>query len=195
MSPDETIAEAQMLAEQAVSLDGKEPLAHFALGRVFTVLGEFSGAIAQLEQALELNPNMAFANYAVGAALLGSGRVEDSLHHFDEAMRQSPRDPWLYIYQALKAVALAQLDRHDEALDLCVKATRDQSGNFNPNVIHASVLGQMGRIEDAKRQLAAAAAKQANLTISKAMPGPLLAMFAEGRERFLDGLRNAGLPE
>ncbi len=126
---------------------------------------------------------------------MASGRVEDSLLPFDEAIRQSPRDPWLYVYQQLKAVALAHLDRYDEALDCCAKATRHQSGDFNPQVIHASVLGQMGRIDEARQQLAAATAKEPDLTVSRIFPAVLRPMFKEGREKFMDGLRKAGLPE
>ncbi len=194
-SPDDTLAEAQKLAEQAISLDDKEPFAHFALGRVFLIRGEFSRAISQLEQALELNPNFAFARYALGLARLVSGRVEDSLLHFDEAIRQSPRDPALYAYQQFMAVALAHLDRYDEALDYCAKATRRQSGDYIPQVIHASVLGHMGRIDEARQQLAAATAKEPDLTASRILPTWLRAMFEEGREKFMDGLRKAGLPE
>ncbi len=194
-SLDDTLKEAQELAEEAISLDDKEPYGHFALGRVLTTRGEFSRAISQLQRALELNPNFAFAYYAVGAALMFSGRVEDSFPHFDEAMRQSPRDPWLYVYQQFKAVALAQLNRYDEALDYCAKATRQQSGDFNPHVIHASVLGQMGRIDEARKRLAAVTAKEPDLSASTLWPSGLRPMFGEGREKFLDGLRKAGLPE
>jgi TolB-like protein len=194
-SPDDTLAEAQELAEKAISLDDKEPSAHFALGRVFTVRGEFSKSISQLEQALELNPNFAYACYALGFACCLSGRVEDSLLHFDEAIRQSPRDPWLYVYQAFKAVALAHLDRYDEALEFCAKSTRHQSGDMNPQIIYASVLGQMGRIDEARQQLASVIAKEPDLRASRILPAPLRVMFEEGREKFMDGLRKAGLPE
>ena len=194
-SLDDTLAEAQSLAEHAISLDDKEPFAHFALGRVFTVRGEFPRAVSQLEYALELNPNFAFARAALGFAHLVSGRVEDALPHVDAAIRQSPRDPFLYVYQSIKGLALAHLDRYDEALDCCVKATRHQRVTYNPEVIHASVLGQMGRIDEARKQLAAATTKQPGLTASAVMPGPLRVMFHEGREKFMDGLRKAGLPE
>ena len=89
----------------------------------------------------------------------------------------------------------SHLDRYDEALDCCAKATRNQSGDFNPQVIYASVLGQMGRIDEARQQLAAAMAKELGLTASRILPTPLHVMFEEGREKFTDGLRKAGLPE
>ena len=69
------------------------------------------------------------------------------------------------------------------------------SGDFNPQVIHASVLRQMGRIDEAKLQLAAATAMEPDLTASRKLPGPLRVLFEEGREKLMDGLRKAGLPE
>ena len=53
----------------------------------------------------------------------------------------------------------------------------------------------MGRIDEARQQLAAATAKQPDLTVSKILPAVLPVMFDEGREKFMDGLRKAGLPE
>ncbi len=47
------------------------------------------------KHAFELNPNFAFASFALGLTNSASGRVEDSLVHLDEAIRQSPKDPWL----------------------------------------------------------------------------------------------------
>ena len=194
-SPDDTLAEARRLAEQAISLDDKEPFAHFALGRVFFMRGEFSRAISQLEQALELNPNFAFACFGLAITLLASGRVEASLTHFDDAIRQSPRDPWLYIYQMIKAIALAHLNRYDEAHDCCVMATRTQAADYVSLMIYVSVLAQMGRLDEARQQLAAATAKEPDLTTTKILPALFRVMFEEGRKKFMDGLRKAGLPE
>jgi TolB-like protein len=192
-SPDDTLAEAQRLAEEAISLDNKEPFGHFAFGRVLLVRREFSSAISQLEYALEINPNFAFAYYSLGIAYLASGHVEKSLPYFDEAIRQSPRDPAIYIYHEVKAVALAHLNRYEEALDCCAKATRHQKGHWLPAVIYASVLGQLGHIDEAGKHLSVATSKEPNLTASNALPATLDVMFEEGREKFMDGLRKAGL--
>jgi TolB-like protein len=194
-SPEDTLAETQKLAAEAIALDDKEPWAHCVLGRVFIVRREFSRAISQLEFALEIDPNFSFACYSLGLANLGAGRVEESLPYFDDAIRQSPRDPGIHIYHEVKAVALAHLNRYDEALVCCARATRHQRSHFLPYSIHASVLGQMGRVDEARQQLAAALAKEPGLTVSRALPATLRAMFEEGREKFMDGLRKAGLPE
>ncbi len=144
---------------------------------------------------MELNPNFAFACYGLAITLLASGRVEASLPHFDDAIRQSPRDPWLYIYQMVKAIALAHLNRYDEAQDCCVMATRNQAADYVSLMIHVSVLGQMGRLDEARQQLAAVTAREPDLTTSRILPALFRVMFEEGREKFMDGLRKAGLPE
>ena len=53
----------------------------------------------------------------------------------------------------------------------------------------------MGRIDEARKQLAAVIAKEPDLRASRILPAPLRVMFEEGREKFMDGLRKAGLPE
>ena len=50
-------------------------------------------------------------------------------------------------------------------------------------------------IDEARQQLAAATAKDPDLTASRILPGHLRVMFEEGRAKFMDGLRKAGLPE
>ena len=50
----------------------------------------------------------------------------------------------------------------------------------------------MDRIDEARQRLAAATAREPNLTASDILPGPLRVMFEEGREKFMDGLRKAG---
>ena len=53
--PKAVLAEGLDYARRAVSLDDREPFAHFALGRVRTLRGELDGAVAELERAIELN--------------------------------------------------------------------------------------------------------------------------------------------
>ncbi len=48
---------------------------------------------------------------------------------------------------------------------------------------------------EARQHLAAATVKALDLTASNVLPAELRAMFEEGREKFMDGLRKVGLPE
>jgi TolB-like protein len=56
---DRLLEEGLHHAERAVGADDRDPFAHFALGRVQTLVKDFDNAIAELQLAIELNPNLA----------------------------------------------------------------------------------------------------------------------------------------
>ena len=58
------IEKAISAGRRAVDLDGRDALAHYALGRSYTVAKMDQEAVAQLGEAVELNPNLARAQYA-----------------------------------------------------------------------------------------------------------------------------------
>ena len=98
-SPDEDLQEALLAGERAIAEDGQDPFAHFALGRVQTALGNSDRAIAELEKAVELNPNFALAYYGLGTALVYAGRGREAVPHFHRAIRQSPHDPAMWAFE------------------------------------------------------------------------------------------------
>ena len=108
-------------AERAVSLDSKDPLAHFALGRVHTLQGEFESAIAELEKSLELNPSNARAHFGLGMALHWSGRASESLPRFETAIRLSPHDPLMWAFENMVGSAHIHLDDYEQAANWCRK--------------------------------------------------------------------------
>ncbi len=69
-------------AEQAVSLDPNEPLAHFALGRLHIFAGEFEMAIGEMQTAIAINPNFARGHFGLGWAYhYSAGQAEQALPH------------------------------------------------------------------------------------------------------------------
>ena len=65
-----SIDAALEIARHAVALDDKDAVAHAVLGRAFAALGDHEGAIAELGQAVRLNPNLALAHYGLGLTLV-----------------------------------------------------------------------------------------------------------------------------
>ena len=78
-----------MRHSKAVALDDRDAVAHFALGRVHLVRREYDAALDELETSVSLNPSLAQAHCGLGDALTYSERLEESLRHFDEAIRLS----------------------------------------------------------------------------------------------------------
>ncbi len=193
-SPEETLAGAFIAARTAVSLDDKDAMAHWALGRVYTQMGESEAAVAELETALAINPSFASAYYSLGWALLLAGRMEEAIPHVDQALRLSPHDPSLWTFLTGRAIALLLLHRYAEAADDARHALRQPSANFLTPATLASALGHLGEIDDARAALAQVYRLRPDFS------GPLVAHLFRfrreaGRACFLDGLRKAGLPD
>jgi adenylate cyclase len=193
-SAEETLADAFAAARTAISLDDKDAMAHWALGRVYTQMGESEAAFAELETTLAINPSFAHARYSLGWALLLAGRVEEALLQIDQALRLNPHDPSLWTFLTGRAMALQFLGRYVEAADDARRAARHPSANFLAPAALASTLGHLGEIDEARAALEQAYRLRPDFSVS--LMGRLFS-FRHETERacFLDGLRKAGLPD
>jgi TolB-like protein/Flp pilus assembly protein TadD len=193
-SAEETLADAFTAARTAISLDDKDAMAHWALGRVYTQMGESEAAVAELETTLAINPSFAHAYYSLGWALLLAGRVEEALLHIDQALRLNPHDPSLWTFLTGRAMALQFLGRSVEAADDARRAARHPSANFLAPAALASTLGHLGEIDEARAALEQAYRLRPDFSVS--LMGRLFNFRNETvRGCFLDGLRKAGLPD
>ena len=192
--PNAALAEGLDHARRAVSLDDREPFAHFALGRVQTLRGELDGAVAELERAIELNSNFAHAYFGLGWALMLFGRPADALERIDSALRLNPHDPAIWTFLAGRALALFFLDRLDEAADWARRSAQCVTTGFWAHGFEAAVLGHLGREREAAAALAEAYRLKPDFSadfVRQILPFRI----PEHRQRFLDGLAKAGLEE
>ncbi len=193
-SPEETLAEAFTAAHTAISLDDKDAMAHWALGRVYTQMGESEAAIAELETALSINPSFAHAYYSLGWTLILAGRMEEALPRIDQALRLNPHDPSAWTFLTGRAIALLLLHRYAEAVNDARRGTRHPSANFLAPATLASVLGHLGEKNEARSALDRVYQLRPDFSASLMRR---LFSFRQEDERacFLDGLHKAGLPE
>jgi adenylate cyclase len=80
------------MAQRAIQRDPEDPWAHFAAGYVHMVSRSFDQAVAELTEAIELNPSFAFAHIILGNTYGYGGMPDDGLHYLALAARLSPRD-------------------------------------------------------------------------------------------------------
>jgi adenylate cyclase len=187
------LARAFDAAKTAVRLDEHDSFAHVALGRIHTIRGEHEAAIAACDRAIALNPNYASAYFGRAHSLWQSGRPAEAIPALDEAMRLSPRDPLIWAYKASKAMALILLARYDEALDWAQDAQRHPNTAIWAMMPEVSALGLLGRLEEGCAAFACMCRLKPD--VSLALVDQSLAFSeAEDRERFLCGLRAAGVP-
>ena len=192
--PDQTLDRALRAGQLAVSSDDKDPFAHFALGRVQTLQGDFETAIAELEKAIDLNPNLALAYYGLGFALTWSGRAREALPQFHKAIRQSPHDPALWSFETMAGFAHIHLGEYVEAVEWLRKAARHPNSLFWPKLNLAVAFVEQEEWDKARAAMDAELELQPDLSVT-AVAAMLGSLHPDWKDRYLDGLRKAGLPE
>jgi len=193
--PEEHREKALLAARRAVELDEEDALAHAVLGIVHVGRLEPDVAILELRAAIDLNPSSAFAHLWLGTSLLmGFGKAEEAIIHFDLALRLSPHDPDLGRTIGRTARAHLLLGNYEQAVDYAQKALRYPVASYRTNAILVSALAQLGRDEEVKRARAELLKRRPDFTCSLLKESVTWSSH-ELTVRAIEGLRKAGLPE
>jgi TolB-like protein len=191
------LAAAETAATKVLSLAPNHAFDHFVLGCAQIFTNRVTQGIAEAERALALDRNLANAHAFIGAGKTFAGRAEESEAHVQEALRLSPRDSFAYQWMARVAATKLNLGADAEAAQW---ARRSIEANRNYPLAHfwlAAALAQLGRLDEARQ------AVQPGLALA---PGFTLARYRAGvqsdnptyhaqRERIIEGMRKAGVPE
>src|SRR5882762_9555493 len=76
-SPREGFSSAEALARRAVAIDPADAEARARLGMTLWMRADYQGALAEVDRALALSPNLAYAHGIRGSTLVFSGQAED----------------------------------------------------------------------------------------------------------------------
>jgi adenylate cyclase len=189
----ELLNQAREKAHKGITLDPRDPTCLWTDGRVHSMLGHHEVGISKVEEAIALNPNDAMSRYFLGWTLCFAGRAKEAIPHIDHAMRLSPRDIFLTGMMTYRAVALFDLERYEEALDWVQRARLSPNPRSMTFALLAAVLTKLGRMEEARAALNDLLAHAPGISCVKYRENPFGG--PEAMERFVDALREAGLPE
>ena len=109
------------LAQRSVSLDSRDPLAHWAMGRALHLEQKFDRSVQEFEIANQLNTNFALGQFAQAFAMMHVGENERSNRMLENARRLSPYDPMSYAMLGVQAVNNAMLGHYKNSADLSVR--------------------------------------------------------------------------
>jgi tetratricopeptide (TPR) repeat protein len=153
----------------------------------------YRDALAELETALELNPNLAVVYCGLGDSLAYEGRFTEAIPLFEKAISLSPYDPQRWAFHSYRALAHLFAGQFDDAREWSHKATRVPNCHYWPFAHRVSALGHLQDVEAlplAKSELlqhqpafSCAFAKQRLFYIKN--PAHI--------ERYVEGLRKAGM--
>jgi tetratricopeptide (TPR) repeat protein len=189
-------ADAERLARRAVELGRDDAVALSYSGHTLGyVVGDLDDGAAFIERALILNSNLAAAWGASGWMKVCFGEPDTAVKHVALAMRLSPLDPRLFVWQFNTALAHLCAGRYDDATIWAEKALRDQPTYPSAMRIAAASHALAGRIAEAQKLVERLRQLDPLLRISKF--GDIMPPYRrpEDRARYLEGLRRAGLPE
>jgi adenylate cyclase len=180
---------ALVSARRALALDESDTRCHRILSVIYKQLKQYDRAEFHSERSISLNPGDALCAMYRAQMLRDLGRADEGVEWARKSMSLNPYHPnW---YWRSFAYVLHDAGLYAEALDAYSRIID------RPSFYHAYVAAchaKLGQMEEARKH--AAMALEAKPDFSVTEWGKRLAYKNDDdRQRFLDGLRNAGLPE
>jgi len=192
---DAEIGEAVRLARRAIEAGKDDPDALWMAAHALSFFtGEHATAANVVDRALTLNPNSAHAWLVRGMVSNMQERPDQAIAAIEHGMRLSPLDPLRRGFTIVMAVAHFAAGRYEEAIEWADRTLAAQPDYRQAMRIGAASCAYLGRIEQAHGWLNRMLHFEPGSTIAqvKASAPPLPAEFLN---RYLEGLRKAGLPE
>ena len=195
------LARAEALVAQALAASPRSADAHFVKGHLLRLQYRWEEAVVEFETALGLNRSLVWAfDYLAGCKLL-TGSIEEVIPLEEQAIRISPRDPYIgWRYSAIGTVHLLQ-SRTDAAIVWLEKACNaiPASPVFRSRL--ASAYALRGETERAAAELAETQrlhggdlfSSIARVKASRSWGVPKTRALFE--VTYFAGLRKAGMPE
>ncbi len=192
LTPGDALTQAAGLTEKARRLDPSVPQIWFVAGYIELFRRDYDAAIRSAEHAISIKPS-----YADGYALLAwilhfAGRPAEGLASMESAVRLNPRIP--SVYRLVRGALYYASEQIDRAL-----ADFEAAVEINPNyqllrLWLAAAYASAGRIEEARWERDEILALDPEVSTSR-VEQALPIRDPHYRERLLNDLRRAGLPD
>jgi adenylate cyclase len=193
--PTAETAETSRLIQKAIKLGADDA---FVLGlsgfQTFYVLGDVEGGAVLLERARSLNPNLAILWGGSGLINVCLGQPDVGIKQIEHAMRLSPLDPSMGLWQNGIALGQFHAGRYEDAVLSATMSLRNMGFINNTLTILAASQAFLGNADEARKAVADLQSVAPSWRLSN-LPDLRLIRRAHDREKFVEGLRLAGLPE
>ncbi|GLS22923.1 guanylyl cyclase [Labrys miyagiensis] len=186
------IDRATQLAQRAVTLDPTSLYAGTALAQIYLFSHRIDEAVAILQSLLAANPGSDVLQLRLGDTYTYAGQPERGVALLRQALLLNPRSatyPHAFIGRGL--LLLNRLDEAATEIKLCIEL----ASGFRPcHEVAAVIYAELGRLDEARVAAVEAHRLDPSFTLTSA-PDVLPFKNPKDLQRFLDGLRKAGLPE
>ena len=187
---EEGVRRSEQWANRALSLDdvGVQARAHGRLGIIYSYRGQFEQALAEVDRAMQINPNDADAQALRASVLCWQGKIEESISAYAAASRFDPRmSSGAGITMAL---AYYTAGRYQEALSTTVSFIARYPNISFLHAIRAATFAELGNLDEARAE--ATKVRKFNPYFQIEEVGTRFRR-AEHQAKIQEGLRKAGL--
>jgi TolB-like protein/Tfp pilus assembly protein PilF len=188
-----SLDEAVDIARKAVALDERDALSHFTCGRALLARKSYLDSLAELESAIELNPNVAIVYCGLGDTLAYEGRFTEAIPYFEKAINLSPYDPQRWAFYSYRALAHLLAGEFDHAFEWAQKATRVPNCHYWPFAHRVAALGHLGRANEIPGALAELLQRKPGFSCAFARERLFYIKDPRHLDRYVEGLRKAGV--
>ncbi len=180
-------------ARAALDRADDDPTVLMMVGHTLAFLAQdHDAALALLDRSLALNPNASGAYERAGWVRCYAGQAEVAEAHFRAAKRQSPLDITTFRFDSGLGLALCMQGKHEEAVHWLKRSMNEDPFWTSTHRVLAASFAHLGRHEEAQATGRRFMELEPSYRIGRAQR---LYCPSEGRDRFIEGMRLAGLPE
>ena len=187
------LQESLEMARRALTAGPENATCLACAGSTYVLLGRrFDEGLALAERALGLHPNSVFVRNRAGVAYVNGGDADKALEHFGAAWRMNPQDSRTFTFTGM-CVAHFFARNFEACIDWGRRATGEVSGANIARRHVAAALAHMGRLEEARTEIAEVLKRQPGASLARSRLSSF--RYPWMYDLYLDGLRKAGLPE
>jgi len=191
-SPAESFVEAEKCAQKALSLNDSLDTPHLLLGWIYLFKKKYNKAITEANRAVALNPNGADSLAVLGYITSYAGEPEKAIIYLQKAFRLNPV-PLIHYYHFLGA-AYVSTGQYEEAIAILKQSISIDSETITPYLTLISAYMFLNEFEHAKKVAKKVLEIDPNFSLQYHKSVFMLKGQAR-RERYVEALRKAGLPE
>jgi adenylate cyclase len=187
--------EVDFLVRRGIELDPTNALALSVGGHIAAYIDhDYEHALHLFDSSLRLDPSSVYTWDSSAVALSYAGRADEALRRIRGSANLWERRPDAYYFRTTACIAALLAGRPEEAVAAGRQAVRENpnfQASYRPLI---ASLGLTGKREEAERYLRELRRLHPDFSIGwfKESYPPL---HGEGRERYIEGLRKAGVRE
>ncbi len=189
--------EAEAAVDRAIARQPNDAHAHLTKGVIAKATHRDDVWLAQDDAAIALDRNIAPAYAEKAHYMIAHGRAAEAFDLVDKALRLDPHDPGRDIWQWYACNAHAHLAQWEQAIDWCQKSAATNPALFWPYFELSAAYRWFGRAGDAANAVAELRKRRPEASVQdyRNLQDFTDPQFISERDRIVEGLRKAGLPE